>query len=135
MRYALGALIESFNGGSSDALVANILLGSSIWDVNSDYVILELFATSRQAYKHIVYYNRIDKILNLPMPYVLLVIFGLLTLSKFSWSTRTVKKIQFDNHNSMQNNWKRFWNFEKRYFVFLRPLGLDLCTRCINWKF
>lgn len=102
LRYALGALIESFNGGSSDALVANNLLGSSIWDVNTDYVIFDLFATNSQANKHIVYFNRIDKILNLTMPYVLLVIFGLLTLSKFSWSTRTVKKIQFNKINSLE---------------------------------
>ena len=26
----------------------------------------------------------------------------------------------------MQNNWKRFWNFEKRYFCFLKPCGYRL---------
>ncbi|MGL4616622.1 MAG: ATP-binding cassette domain-containing protein [Mycoplasmoidaceae bacterium] len=99
LRYPLGALIESFNGSLSDSLSVNNINDSSIWDINKDYVIYDFFETINQANKTIVYFNKLDKFLNLAMPHVLLIIFSMIAVLKFSWSTKSIKKIDWKKIN------------------------------------
>ncbi|MGL5591125.1 MAG: ABC transporter ATP-binding protein [Mycoplasmoidaceae bacterium] len=99
LRYPLGCLIESFNGNLSDSVSISNLYDSSMWDIYTNYVILDIFAPSVENEKEIVYFNMLDKLLNLAMPYVILIFFSVLAILKFSWSTRSTKKINWKKIN------------------------------------
>ncbi|MGL5640530.1 MAG: ATP-binding cassette domain-containing protein [Mycoplasmoidaceae bacterium] len=99
LRYPLGTLIESFNGNLSGSISVSNLHDSSIWDVHTDYAIFDIFAPTGQTDKTIIYYNFLDKILNLAMPYVILIFFSVIAILKFSWSTRSTKKINWKKIN------------------------------------
>ncbi|MGL5246518.1 MAG: ATP-binding cassette domain-containing protein [Mycoplasmoidaceae bacterium] len=109
LRYALGTLIESFNGTLSNSPSVNNIYGSSIWDINANYVILDLFSPSTQVDRTIVYFDILDKILNLVMPYILLIFFLMLAILKFSWTTRSTQKI-----NWKKINFKELANLKER---------------------
>ncbi|MGL4647621.1 MAG: ATP-binding cassette domain-containing protein [Mycoplasmoidaceae bacterium] len=124
LKYAMGLLIESWNGPVyGDNIVGeyqlmpgfNNITGSTIWDINKNYVIFNAFGDIRNEIGGIVaknlnynYFTMPEKIANLVMPYVFIFIFLGITASKFSWNTRSSKKINFKKIANKQLNLNPF---------------------------
>ncbi len=117
-KYSISLMIESFNGFIPDdnALTSMMNIGNSgIWDVNSNYEILNTFSglTGDQLPGPLVIFEKHDKVLNQVMPYFFILLFGFFAVGKFSWSTRSSKKMNWRiitsliKHTEKQKEYKR----------------------------
>ncbi len=99
-KYPISLMIESFNGfnpgNSHEGFIMNVN-HSSIWDINTEYSILNTFAgLTGDPESELVVFEKIDKILNQVMPYFFIILFGYFAIGKFSWSTRSSNKMNWN---------------------------------------
>ena len=111
-KYPVSLMVESFNGfipsPNTGQYITN-MENSNIWDINVNYVIWNTIGTDRE----LIVFNKVDKILNHVMPYFFIILFSYFAIGKFSWSTRSSKKMDwniFPNFMSFDNKQKRIKN-------------------------
>ena len=105
-KYPVSLMVESFNGfmpsPNSGQYITN-MYNSNIWDIDVNYAIWNTIGTD----KELIVFNKIDKILNHVMPYFFIVFFTYFAIGKFSWSTRSSKKMDW-------NIFPNFISFDKK---------------------
>ena len=98
-KYPISLMIESFSSFdpiSPDQSYMMNINNSNIWDINTDYVIYNTMGgISGGADGNLVIFEKYDKILNHVMPYFFIILFGYFAIGKFSWSTRSSKKMNW----------------------------------------
>ncbi len=96
-KYPISLMIESFNG-FKPSVGHNImnLNNSSIWDVNIDYSLFNIFGIfGGKDSEDLIIFKNYDKILNHIMPFLFIAIFGFFAIGKFSWSARSSSKMNW----------------------------------------
>ncbi|MGL5521790.1 MAG: ATP-binding cassette domain-containing protein [Metamycoplasmataceae bacterium] len=123
IRYPIALCVESFHGGiyaqNGFPELMNInnagLSISSIWDINQDYKIFNTFAPlfPDQVSKNIItIFRREDKIANHVMPYCFTLLFLFITSQKFSWSSRSSRKISWRVDLVFKSYYKNFKEYQ-----------------------
>ncbi|MGL4947951.1 MAG: ATP-binding cassette domain-containing protein [Mycoplasma sp.] len=89
LKYPISMSIEAFTSGFGELSPLNIL-SSSIWDINTDYIVnkADFGGTTAENTTFITVFNTAEKICNHVMPYVWIMLFSYLTSATFTWSTR-----------------------------------------------
>lgn len=83
-KYPIGLAVESFTSTMGHTLIN--MNASGIWDVTVPYLVYSDFIDSTKPIIEV--FNQTDKILNLVMPWVFIMIFWYMTSVTFSWSNR-----------------------------------------------
>ncbi|MGL6124950.1 MAG: ATP-binding cassette domain-containing protein [Metamycoplasmataceae bacterium] len=105
-KYPISLMIESFNGFEPTGTINGVpisyimnLHNSNIWDINTDYVLFNVFSSmGGNEPGELIVFRSYDKVLNHIMPFFFMALFGFFAVGKFSWSTRSASKM----------NWKVF---------------------------
>ncbi len=99
-KYPISLMIESFNGFDPASQTEHFIMNtnhSNIWDINTEYTIFNTFGgLSGNSDGELVVFKKIDKILNQAMPYFFIILFGYFAIGKFSWSTRSSNKMNWN---------------------------------------
>lgn len=85
LKYPISLAIESFTSGMFDSVIN--VQGSGIWDVNSNYEVISVFNLLELG-DTITVFTKADKIVNIIMPWVFIMIFSYLNAVTFGWSNR-----------------------------------------------
>lgn len=112
-KYAIGLAVESFTSTMNGTLIN--ISGSSIWDITAPYIVYSDFIDSTKPIIEV--FNQTDKVLNLVMPWVFIMIFGYMTSVTFSWS----------NRGSIVFRWNAPW-------IILKSLFINKQIKIINQK-
>ena len=130
-KYPISLMIESFNGvvpSSGEIYMMNIN-DSNIWDINSNYEVLNTFSglVGNELPSPLIIFKQYDKILNHVMPYFFVILFGFFAVGKFSWSTRSSKKMNWRiitsliKHTEKRKEYKRasisISNIDSEYLI------------------
>lgn len=86
LKYSIGLVIESFTTGLKDSIIN--ISGSNIWNVTVPYEVFVIFSSSDNVGSTTIVFETYDKLLNLIMPWLFLLLFSYLTSVTFSWSNR-----------------------------------------------
>lgn len=103
LKYPISLGIEAFTGGTPNSIVN--ITNSSIWNIHSSYYTMEIFNSTNfvltDAFQEKEIFNEADKILNLVMPWVWILIFLYLTICTFSWTNRGKVVFKFNVFNDV----------------------------------
>lgn len=101
IKYPISLGVESFSGLGNYGEFNNPLNinNSSIWNINKDFIMINPFNQNPNDISkyNIIVFREHDKILNLIMPYLFILIFLFFGIEKFSWSNRSKKQIKWSN--------------------------------------
>lgn len=120
LKYTISAAIESFTSGTENSIVN--LVSSSPWNISDHYYVLNVMLLKELSNLQTInenatidVFSKGDKLANLIMPWIFIVIFAYFTAVTFQWNNRGKTKYRWrvvsDLINSCKQN--RFLNFNK----------------------
>lgn len=88
LKYPISTAIESFTSGIPNSIVN--IESSSIWDINNPYVVLDIMIKNPQdvGKTYLTIFNSDEKIVNLVLPWIYILIFLYLSSATFKWNNR-----------------------------------------------
>ena len=106
LKYPISTAIEAFTSGLNNSVIN--INNSSIWNVDIPYLALDvLLSDGFNKNPEVEIFNKVDKILNISIPWILILVFSYFVAATFRWNNRGKLKVRWsiisDIYKSVKN--------------------------------